>query len=117
MTGRQEDSAKPGEAASLPWLSARQMGVIVLFVSMSVLFAATIVGFWWTRVYASNFRAPGLPDLPVGLLLSTLLIALTSVGIWQAQRAIKQNPAVWTRVSRARAGAGALLAALRVRRG
>jgi cytochrome c oxidase subunit III len=91
MTGSPQDPHKSPEAASLPWLTARQLGVIVLFVSMSVLFTATIVGFWWTRVYATNFRAPGLPDLPSGLLLSTLLIAFTSLGIWQAQRAIKHN--------------------------
>lgn len=79
------------ETASLPWLSARQLGVIVLLCSMSVLFAATIIGFWFTRLNAEQFRAPGLPDLPSGLLLSTLLIALTSLSIWQAQRSIKTN--------------------------
>lgn len=91
MTSTPKEPEKPAEAASLPWLSMRQLGVILLFISMSVLFTATIVGFWWTRVYASNYRAPGLPDLPSGLLLSTLLIALTSLGIWQAQRAVKRN--------------------------
>ncbi len=91
MTSRPEAPAKPDEAASLPWLTPRQMVVILLFVSMSVLFTATIVGFWWTRVYAPHFRAEGLPDLPRGLLLSTALIALISAGIWQAQRAIKRN--------------------------
>jgi cytochrome c oxidase subunit 3 len=82
---------QPSEAASLPWLTARQLGVIVLLCSMSVLFTATIIGFWFTRLNAEQFRAPGLPDLPNGLLLSTLLIALTSLSIWQAQRSIKTN--------------------------
>ncbi len=82
---------QPSEAASLPWLTARQLGVIVLLCSMSVLFIATIIGFWFTRLNAEQFRAPGLPDLPGGLLLSTLLIALTSLSIWQAQRSIKTN--------------------------
>ncbi|HEY6079963.1 MAG TPA: cytochrome c oxidase subunit 3 [Polyangiaceae bacterium] len=81
----------PAEAASLPWLSARQLGLIVLLCSMSVLFTATIIGFWFTRLNAAQFRAPGLPDLPHGLLFSTLLIVFTSVSIWQAQRAIKSN--------------------------
>lgn len=81
----------PAEAASLPWLSARQLGMIVLLCSMSVLFAATIIGFWFTRLNADHFRAPGLPDLPRGLLFSTLLIAFTSFSIWRAQRAIKSN--------------------------
>lgn len=79
------------EAASLPRVSIRQLGVLVLFVSMSVLFIATIIGFWFTRLTSPHYRAPGLPDLPVGLVLSTLLIAFTSFCVWQAQRAVKRN--------------------------
>ncbi|MBC8076184.1 MAG: heme-copper oxidase subunit III [Chloroflexales bacterium] len=91
MSDTPADRKNPAEAASLPWLSARQLGVIVLLVSMSVLFTATIIGFWFTRLNAPQFRAPGLPDLPGGLALSTLLIVLTSLCIWQAQLAIKKN--------------------------
>lgn len=79
------------EAASLPSLSLRQLGVLVLFCSMTVLFIATIIGFWFTRLTSPHYRAPGLPDLPSGLLLSTLLIGLTSFCIWQAQLAVKRN--------------------------
>lgn len=79
------------EAASLPSLSLRQLGVIVLFCSMTVLFIATIIGFWFTRLTSPHYRAPGLPDLPSGLLLSTALIGLTSFCIWQAQLAVKRN--------------------------
>lgn len=91
MTDHPADQKDPTEAASLPWLSARQLGVIILLCSMSVLFTATIIGFWFTRLNATNFRAPGLPDLPGGLALSTLLIALTSLCILQAQLGIKKN--------------------------
>jgi cytochrome c oxidase subunit 3 len=90
MTDHPADQKIPLEAASLPWLSARQLGVIILLCSMSVLFAATIIGFWFT-VKAPHFRAPGLPDLPQGLALSTLLIVLTSLCIGQAQLGIKKN--------------------------
>jgi len=79
------------ESASLPSLSLRQLGVLVLFCSMTVLFIATIIGFWFTRLTSPHYRAPGLPDLPSGLLLSTLLIGLTSFCIWQAQLAVKRN--------------------------
>jgi cytochrome c oxidase subunit III len=78
-------------STSLPQVSLRQLGMLVLYCSMSVLFIATIVGFWFTRLSSSNYRAPGLPDLPNGLGLSTLLIVLTSLVIWQAQRAVKRN--------------------------
>jgi cytochrome c oxidase subunit 3 len=90
MTDHPAEPKIPAEAASLPWLTARQLGVIILLCSMSVLFTATIIGFLFTRG-APHYRAPGLPDLPGGLALSTLLIALTSLSIWQAQRAIKKN--------------------------
>jgi cytochrome c oxidase subunit III len=79
------------EAASLPSLSTRQLGLVVLFVSISVLFAATIVGFWYTRLTAPNYRTAGLPDLPGGLWLSTLLIGITSYCVWQAQLAVRHN--------------------------
>jgi cytochrome c oxidase subunit III len=77
--------------ASLPQFSMRQLGMLVLYCSMSVLFAATIIGFWYTRLTSPSYRAPGLPDLPRGLWLSTLLIGLTSLVIWQAQLAVKRN--------------------------
>jgi len=79
------------KAASLPQVSMRQLGMLVLYASMSVLFTATIIGFWFTRLTSDHYRAPGLPDLPRGLLLSTLLIALTSGCIWQAQIAVRRN--------------------------
>lgn len=85
------DQKNTVEAASLPWLTARQLGLIVLLCSLSVLFIASIIGFWFTRLNAAEFRAQGLPDLPRGLGLSTVLIALTSLCIWQAQLGIKQN--------------------------
>jgi cytochrome c oxidase subunit III len=86
-----QDPKTSARDASLPSLSMRQLGMLVLFASITVLFIATIVGFWVTRLTAENYRAPGLPDMPSGLLLSTGLIALTSLAIWQAQRAVKQN--------------------------
>jgi cytochrome c oxidase subunit III len=91
MTETTPDPKDAPEAASLPQVSVRQLGVLVLFVSMSVLFLATIIGFWFTRLTSPHYRAPGLPDLPVGLVLSTLLIAFTSFCIWRAQLAVKRN--------------------------
>jgi cytochrome c oxidase subunit 3 len=91
MSEQNGEQKTAGEAASLPWLSMRQLGMIVLLCSITVLFIATIIGFWFTRLNAPVFRAPGLPDLPSGLGLSTLLITLTSLCIWQAQLAIKRN--------------------------
>lgn len=91
MNDRSADQKDATEAASLPWLTARQLGVIILLCSMTVLFTASIIGFWFTRLNAPHFRGPGLPDLPRALAFSTLLIALTSLSIWQAQLAVKKN--------------------------
>lgn len=82
-------SAEP--SGSLPKLSMRQLGMIVLYCSLSVVFLATIIGFWFTRLTSPHYRTPGLPDLPSGLVLSTLLIGLTSLCLWQAQRGIAKN--------------------------
>jgi cytochrome c oxidase subunit 3 len=86
-----QSESKVEQTASLPSLSLRQLGMLVLFCSMTVLFIATIIGFWYTRLTSPHYRAPGLPDLPAGLVLSTVLIGLTSGCIWQAQLAVKRN--------------------------
>ena len=91
MTESLHDEKNAEKATSLPAFSLRQLGMLVLFCSMTVLFTASIIGFWFTRLTSTHYRAPGLPDLPQGLLLSTLLIALTSLSIWQAQLAVKKN--------------------------
>lgn len=91
MTGSSSTHKNQEKAASLPSVSLRQLGMLVLYCSMTVLFVATIIGFWYTRLTSPHYRAPGLPDLPGGLALSTLLIGLTSLCIWQAQLAVKKN--------------------------
>jgi cytochrome c oxidase subunit 3 len=91
MTETLHDEKNAEKATSLPSVSLRQLGMLVLFGSMSVLFTATIIGFWFTRLTSPHYRAPGLPDLPHGLVLSTVLIGLTSLCIWQAQLAVQKN--------------------------
>ncbi len=91
MTPSHHPSESGEQTSSLPSLSLRQLGVLVLFASMSVLFTALLVGFWFTRLTSPHYREPGLPDLPRGLVLSTVLIGLTSLGIWQAQLAVRKN--------------------------
>src|SRR6266481_2732695 len=93
MSDRVHHEKNAEQTTSLPQVSMRQLGMLVLFCSLTVLFTATIIGFWFTRITSSDeqFRAPGLPDLPQGLLLSTLLIGLTSFCIWQAQLTVRKN--------------------------
>ena len=91
MSETLHDEKHAEKATSLPQVSLRQLAMLILFCSMTVLFTASIIGFWFTRLTSPHYRAPGLPDLPVGLVLSTLLIGLTSLTIWQAQLAVKRN--------------------------
>jgi cytochrome c oxidase subunit III len=91
MNEIQREPKNTERLASLPSVSMRQLGMLVLYCSMTVLFSATIIGFWFTRLSSPHYRAPGLPDLPKGLLLSTLLIGFTSLCIWQGQLSIKKN--------------------------
>jgi heme/copper-type cytochrome/quinol oxidase subunit 3 len=85
------DISSSHKSTLLARVSARQLGLFVLLASISVLFVASIVAFLLTRENAEVWRGPGLPDPPAGLWWSTFLIALTSLSIWRAQRAVRVN--------------------------
>lgn len=72
-------------------ISTRQFGVRVLLVSLSMLFAATLVAYVVTRIDNPVWRARSLPRLPPGLFISSLLILVTSVVLQSAVAAIRAN--------------------------
>lgn len=76
--------------ASLRW-STRQFGVFVLFGSLSVLFAASLVGYLVTRAESEVWRPEGVPGLPVGLIGSTLVLFGNAIAMHHAIRAVRQN--------------------------
>lgn len=71
--------------------SLRQFGLVILMVSMSVLFTASIIAYVWTRLVNPVWKTPEMPELPLGLFGSTLMIAGMSVSMHLAMRDVRQN--------------------------
>jgi cytochrome c oxidase subunit 3 len=72
-------------------LSPRRLGLYVLFASLSVLFLASLVAYFVTRAQSPLWRTPDMPRLPLGLWLSTLLIAGISAVFQAALGAVRKN--------------------------
>lgn len=72
-------------------LSTRQLGVFVLFGSLSVLFAASLVGYLITRAESEIWRPEGVPGLPLGLLGSTLVLLGNAIAMHHAIGAVREN--------------------------
>jgi cytochrome c oxidase subunit 3 len=72
-------------------VSLRQFGLVVLMVSMSVLFTATIIAYVWTRLVNPVWKTPDMPELPLGLFASTAMIVGMSVAMHRAVRDVRQN--------------------------
>jgi cytochrome c oxidase subunit 3 len=72
-------------------ISLRQFGLVVLMVSMSVLFTATLVAYVWTRLMNPVWKTPEMPELPLGLFGSSAMIAGMSACMHLAVRDVRQN--------------------------
>ena len=71
--------------------SLRQFGLVILMVSMSVLFTASIIAYVWTRLVNPVWKTPEMPELPLGLFGSTLMIAGMSASMHMAMRDVRRN--------------------------
>ena len=65
--------------------------MVVLFGTLSMLFGASIVGYLITRAQNEVWKTAGMPELPLGLVASTLLLASLSIAMHRALRAVRQN--------------------------
>ena len=65
--------------------------MLVLFGSLSMLFAASIVGYLITRSQNDIWKTATMPGLPRGLVVSTLVLAALSVTMHRALRAVREN--------------------------
>ena len=72
-------------------MSPAQLALVVLFASMTVLFGASLVAYLLTRAANPVWRTPEMPQLPIGLLLSTAILAALSVFMHRATRAAHDN--------------------------
>jgi len=65
------------------------LGMWVFLATLTVLFLASIVGYLVVRLKATDWPPPGMPRLPGGLWLATLVLLAASVTIHLALRAIR----------------------------
>jgi cytochrome c oxidase subunit III len=72
-------------------ISPKQLAMLVLFGSISMLFGASIVGYLITRSQNDIWKTAAMPGLPPGLIASTLLIAGLSIAMHRAVRAVREN--------------------------
>lgn len=72
-------------------LSTRQFGLFVLMASMTVLFLATLVAYVYTRLVNPVWKTPEMPDLPIGLVGSSVMLAGLSIAMHHAVHAARQN--------------------------
>lgn len=72
-------------------VSAKQLAMIVLFGTLSMLFGASVVGYLITRSQNDVWRTASMPGLPLGLVASSILLAALSVSMHVALRAVRQN--------------------------
>jgi len=72
-------------------VSAKQLAMIVLFGTLTMLFGASVVGYLITRAQNDVWKTASMPGLPLGLVASTLLIAALSGAMHVALRAVRQN--------------------------
>jgi heme/copper-type cytochrome/quinol oxidase subunit 3 len=63
----------------------------IFLAALTVLFLAAIAGYLVVRLKASDWPPPGMPRLPGGLWLATLVLLAGSITIELARRAIRRG--------------------------
>ena len=71
--------------------SLRQLGMVLVLVSISVLFVAASIAVLITSYQAQTWRAPDRAGLPWGTAASTLVLVLVSAQLQAALNAVRQN--------------------------
>ena len=70
---------------------AAKLGIKLLVASLSMLFVASMFGYAMIRMRAPAWPPPGMPRLPRGLWISTVILVAGSVAIESALRAARRN--------------------------
>ena len=82
----------PSDDRSAPApLGTGRLGMKILVLALSMLFAASIVGYMVIRLRASAWPPPGVPRLPGALWFSTLIIVISSGTMQTAVRAVREG--------------------------
>jgi len=72
-------------------LATGRLGMRLLLLSLGMLFAATLAGYFWVRASAEAWPPAGMPALPPGLWLSTALIVVSSVTVQWALAGVRRG--------------------------
>jgi cytochrome c oxidase subunit III len=72
-------------------LSTAQLAMYVGLGSMTMLFGASLVGYFVTRAQAKAWRSVDLPQLPWGIWLSTAVLVSLSFALHRAERSVAAN--------------------------
>jgi heme/copper-type cytochrome/quinol oxidase subunit 3 len=72
-------------------LDAGLFGMVLFLIALSMIFAATLFGYFYIRSGTPAWPPAGSPPLPRSLWLSTVLIVLVSVAIQWAQRSVRRD--------------------------
>lgn len=71
--------------------ATRQLGMLVFLGSVTSLFIATLAAVVITRIFSQQWPGERIRELRGGLLISTVCLALCSLSLWHAQRALEHN--------------------------
>jgi cytochrome c oxidase subunit 3 len=72
-------------------VSPKQLAMFVLFGTLSMLFGASVVGYLITRAQNDVWKTASMPNLPLGLLASSILLLALSIAMHRALAAVRQN--------------------------
>ena len=86
MTGGDPREARDG---AIP--GAGVLGMWIFLATLTVLFLAAIVGYLVVRLKATDWPPPGMPRLPAGLWLATIVLLAASVTIHRALRMMRSG--------------------------
>ncbi len=82
-------AADSGPVSSPP--GAGRLGMSIFIASLSMLFAASFIGYLVVRSRAEVWPPPGMPSLPRGLWWSTLILIISSITMQNALSGVRRN--------------------------
>jgi cytochrome c oxidase subunit 3 len=84
-------SSHPRREPSFPQTSPAQLAMYVGMASMTVIFLASLAGYFVTRAQNKVWRTADMPNLPAGLLVSSAVLIALSLTLHHAEKSILQN--------------------------
>lgn len=86
---------RPGHGRSRDAFDAGKLGMWIFLVTLSLLFASTLVLYAIFRIQHPQWRGPDAPPLPAGLWTSTIVLVLSSGTMSLAVQSIRRGRRTW----------------------